>query len=61
MVAWARVIAVVAGSWGCSENSEKESDSGYILKTKPDGFSGRPDGKYERKRGEIKKLITLMC
>lgn len=30
MVAWARVIMIVAGIWGGSENTEKKSDSGYI-------------------------------
>lgn len=34
---------------GSSGNSEKGSESVYILKAELKGFSGRPDGTYERK------------
>lgn len=44
------------GGCGDGEYSEKGSDSRCILKAKPEGCAGIPDGKYERKRGEMKKI-----
>ena len=38
---------------------EKGSDSGYILKTEPKRSFGRPGEKYEKKRGEMKKINCL--